>query len=192
MRAPAARISVEIARRRRGGAGDGEGRGAPRPVERDVDPAIMIALFVDAPLERRQRHAVGCRTDRSLAAASARARSFTSLGETRRRRRAIDEVPLLGPVGAHAFGRGAENIGEIAPHLALVDQAGQAAGARQHAQQRHLGQADGGGAIVDHDDLVAGERQLVAAAGAGAVQRREEFETGTPARIPRCRCGSRW
>src|SRR6185436_15135993 len=56
-------------------------------------------------------------------------------------------------------------------------------GAGQHAQQRHLGQRDGGGAVVHHRDLVAGEGELVAAAGAGAVQRGEELEARVLARV---------
>ena len=84
----------------------------------------------------------------------------------------VDQPPLLRPIGAHALGGGAEKIGEIAAHLALVHQARQAAGSRQHAEEGHFRQADGGGAVIDHQDLVAGERQLIAAARAGAVDRR--------------------
>ena len=98
------------------------------------------------------------------------------LGERLRLRAVIDQAPVLGAVGAHALRRGAEEIGQVAPHLSLVGDAGEAAGARQHAQQRHLGQAHGGGAVVDHQDFVAGERDLVAAAGAGAVHRGEKLE----------------
>ena len=56
---------------------------------------------------------------------------------------------------------------------ALVDEPGQAAGARQHAQQRHLGQRHRRRAVVDQHDLVAGQGQLVAAAGRRAVERRD-------------------
>src|SRR5690606_32792522 len=41
---------------------------------------------------------------------------------------------------------------------------------RQHAQQWHLGQGHGRRAIVDQQDLVAGQCQFVATASAGAVQ----------------------
>ena len=98
------------------------------------------------------------------------------LGERLRLRAVIDQAPGLGAVGAHALGGGAEKIGQVAPHFSLVGDAREAAGARQHAQQRHFGQAHRGGAVVDHQDLVAGERDLVAAAGAGAVHRGEELE----------------
>jgi hypothetical protein len=58
----------------------------------------------------------------------------------------------------------AEDVGEVAPHLALVHDARQAAGAGQHGQQRDLGQAHRGRGVVHQQDLVAGERQLVPAA----------------------------
>ena len=61
--------------------------------------------------------------------------------------------------------------------MALVGQPGQSAGAGQHAEHRHFGQADCRGAVVDQDDLVARQRQFVAAAGASAVDRRQEFES---------------
>src|SRR5208337_4891692 len=44
------------------------------------------------------------------------------------------------------------------------------------AEQRRLGKADGAAAVVDEQDFVAGERQLVAAAGAGPVDGGEELE----------------
>ena len=61
-------------------------------------------------------------------------------------------------------------------HAALVGHAGQAAGARQHAQQRHLRQRHRRRAVVDQDDLVAGQREFIAAAGAGAVHRGQELQ----------------
>src|SRR4051794_11929263 len=62
-----------------------------------------------------------------------------------------------------------ENASEIAPHLALAPHARRPAGARQHAEQRHLRQRHRAGAVVGEQDLVAGQRQLVAAARGGAV-----------------------
>jgi len=104
---------------------------------------------------------------RSLSAASARARLLHQLGKARRWRHLVDDLPLLGALGAHAFRGGAEDIGEVTPHLALVDETRQAAGAGEHAQKRHFRQADRRRAVIDHEDLVAGKRDLVAAAGAG-------------------------
>ena len=69
----------------------------------------------------------------------------------------------LGPRG--------EDVGEVPPDVALVDHPGQAAGAREHGQQRQLGERHRRRPIVDQQDLVAGQRQLVAAAGGGAVDR---------------------
>ena len=60
--------------------------------------------------------------------------------------------------------------------MALVGQPRQTAGAGQHAEQRHLRQADGARTIVDEKDLVAGQRQFVAAAGAGAADGGEELQ----------------
>src|SRR5204863_5730547 len=71
----------------------------------------------------------------------------------------------------------AEEISEVAAHTALVDDARQATGAGQHAKQRRLRQADGRIAIVDEKNVVARERQLVAAAGANAVERREKTQS---------------
>ena len=102
---------------------------------------------------------------------------FHHLGELLRLGDVVDEAPLLRPIRAHAFGGGAENIGEIAAHFALVDEAGQAAGAGQHSQKRNFRKAHGGRAVVDHRDLVASERELVAATGGGAVQRGDELES---------------
>ena len=95
----------------------------------------------------------------------------------------VDQLPFEGAFGAHALGGGGKNVREIAAHPALVHQPGQSAGAGQYAQQRHFRQGDGGGAVVDHDDLVAGQRDFVAAAGAGAIDRGEELEAGRGARF---------
>ena len=99
------------------------------------------------------------------------------------RRGAVDQPPGLGAIGAHPFGGRAKDVGEIAPHLALVDQPSEAAGAGQYRQQRHFGQADRARPVVDHDNLVTGECQLIAAAGTSAVYGCDEFETGVRARI---------
>ena len=50
----------------------------------------------------------------------------------------------------------------------------------QHAEQRHLGQADGARAVVDEDDLVAGQGEFVAAAGARAVDGGEKLQAVMP------------
>ena len=105
------------------------------------------------------------------ASASARSRTLSSQAEggtisstSRQSSARRPRAPFLG---------GAEHIGQVAPHLALVGQPGQAAGAGQDAEQRHLGQRHRRAAVVDQHDVVAGQRQLVAAAGRGAAKRRQ-------------------
>ncbi|OQB26314.1 MAG: hypothetical protein BWY11_00010 [Firmicutes bacterium ADurb.Bin182] len=95
----------------------------------------------------------------------------------------VDQVPFPGAFRANAFGHRAKDIRQVAPHAPLVDQARQPAGARQHAQQGHFRQADGGGAVVDHGDLVAGQGQLVTAAGRGAIEGRQELQAGVLAGV---------
>ena len=69
-------------------------------------------------------------------------------------------------------------IGVVAAHLALVDDARQPAGARQHRQQRHFRQRHGGRAVIGEDDVIGRERQLIAAAGRGAVDDGDETLAG--------------
>ena len=95
----------------------------------------------------------------------------------------VDEAAFDGALAAHAFGQRAEVVGEVAAHLALVDDARQAAGAGQHAEERRLRQAHRRAAIVDEHDFVAGQRQLVAAAGADAVDRGEELDAAVRAHV---------
>jgi hypothetical protein len=52
----------------------------------------------------------------------------------------VDEAPLDGALAAHALARGAEDVGAVAAHLALVDEAREPTGAGQHGEQRDLGQ----------------------------------------------------
>ena len=85
---------------------------------------------------------------------------------------------MHGALALDAFLDGAEEIGVVAAHLALVDDARQPAGARQHRQQRHFGQRHGGGAVVGEDDVIGRQRQLIAAAGRGAVDDGDEALAG--------------
>ena len=48
----------------------------------------------------------------------------------------VYEVPILGALALDAFRYGAEDVGVVAADLALVDDAGEAAGAGQHTKQR--------------------------------------------------------
>ena len=165
-------------------AGTGYGHLCDSFIGRNVDlnPAVAVAALVDQTFERREGNAGGI--DRPIAFIRPGAGPFfDQLPEASGRRNPIYQLPCLGAIGAHPFGSGAKDVGEITPHLALVDQPGEAAGAGQHRQERHFGQADGARPVVDHDDLVTGERQLIAAAGAGPVYGGNEFETRMGARI---------
>ena len=95
----------------------------------------------------------------------------------------IDESPLDRAFAFDAFDQRAEEVREVAAHVALVDDAREAAGAGQDAEQRRLRQAHRRIAVVDEHNLVAGERELVAAAGADAVQRGQELQSRMRARI---------
>ena len=96
--------------------------------------------------------------------------------ELRRRIDGIDEPPLHRSPALDAFGDRAEYIREIAPHLALVHDTRQPARSRQHCQERCLRKADGRIPVVHEQKLVARQRELVAAAGADAVNRGDEFQ----------------
>ena len=41
----------------------------------------------------------------------------------------VDQSPLLGAIATHAFGQGAKHVGQVPPHLALVDEPGEPTGA---------------------------------------------------------------
>ncbi len=111
--------------------------------------------------------------------ASSAARSATRACEARARHDLVDELPLDRALAAHALGRRREEVGVVAPHAALVDDPREPARAGQHAEERDLGQRDRRRAVVDEQDLVAGERELVAAARGGAVQRAERLRRAT-------------
>ena len=98
----------------------------------------------------------------------------------------------LRALAAHALGGGAEEVGVVAPHHALVDQPRQPAGAGQHGEQRQLGQRHRARAVVGQQDLVAGQRQLVAAAGGDAVDRADVALAGMLGRVLDGRAASRW
>jgi hypothetical protein len=159
-----------------------EGGRAPGPVDLDRDVLVGHAVGVQRARQWGQRNAFAVGRAVALRRELLGALAHHLL-ELLRLGNGIDQAPVHGTLAAHAFGRGAEDVGQVMAHMALVGDAGQAAGARQHAQQRHLGQADGGGAVVDQHDLVAGQGQFVAAAGAGAVDRGEELQAAVAAGV---------
>ena len=161
---------------------DREDGGALGAIDLDGDVRVAQRVGFHGALQRRQCDALA--SGRPVAALRQLQRTLAhllrehgGLGDV------VDQAPVLGLLAAHAFGRGAEDVGQIMAHMAFVGHAGQAAGAGQHAQQRHFGQADGTGAVVHQDDLVAGQRQLVAAARAGAVHGGEELQARVLRRV---------
>ena len=173
---------LRIGRLCRCGCENGNRRGARVAIDQRVDVAVVQTLLVDSALERCERDAPAGSRAGALRGECGRALLYRR-GELLRLRDVVDQFPLQGAVRAHALRGAAEHVCAIAPYLALVGQACQSAGARQDAEQRYLRQAHGGRAVVDHQDLVAGECQLVAAARHGAVHCGEKFQPVVPARI---------
>jgi hypothetical protein len=158
---------------RRGGRGigraaDGDGGEARLAVELDRDVPVPQPIGSDRALqglERNSRLALGA-VGAGGQFLGAGANGFV---EPRIGHHLVDQPPGDGALAPHAFLGGAEHVGEIAPNLALVGDAGEPAGAGQHGKQRHLGKRHAGRAVVGQNDVVGGQRQLVSAAGRGAV-----------------------
>ena len=108
--------------------------------------------------------------------ASARARSLTLASNCAGLAIEIHETPSHSLLATYALAGGAEDVGEVVADVALIGQPRETPGPRQDAEQRHLGQADCARSVVNEDDLVAGQSQLVAAAGAGAVDGGQELQ----------------
>ena len=79
----------------------------------------------------------------------------------------VHQPPFNGALALDALLDRTEHIGQIAAHLALVRHAGQAPGAGQHRQQRHLGQRHRRCAVVCQHDVIARQRQFISAPCAG-------------------------
>ena len=95
----------------------------------------------------------------------------------------IYQAPLLGALPLNAFGNRAEDIGQIPAHPALIGHACKASRSGKHSEQRNFGQAHCGRAIIDEDDLVAGESQFVSSSCRRAVARGQELHTRAVARV---------
>ena len=161
---------------------DGKRRSARGSVDSDVDEVVPIAVVAVLAGERCHRNAA--RLPRAIA--GVRKLEDTAahrIGEFARLRDRVDEPPVLRALSAHPFGHRAEDVGQVVAHLALVGEAREAAGAGQDAEERNLRQRNRRRTVVDEPDLVAGERQLVAAAGARPVDRGDELEPGVGTRI---------
>ena len=154
---------------------DREGGRALGAVDGHDHVRVDQAVGLDAALDRGQLDALG--VSRAVTARRQGQGALAHLlGEDGRLGNVVHQAPVLGPLATHAFHAGAEQVGQVMAHLALVGHAGEATGAGQHAQQRHLGQADGAGAVIHEQDLVAGQGHFVAATGAGAVHGGQELQ----------------
>ena len=122
----------------------------------------------DPGLERVERDSLAACELRRLCGQLSRAGRH-AIGEAAPGDGRVDQAPLDGALALHPFGQGGERVCQVAPHFALVHHARESAGAGEDAKKRHLGQAHRRGAVVHQDDLVAGQRQLVAAARRGTV-----------------------
>ena len=103
--------------------------------------------------------------------------------ELRARHHLVDQPPVDGALALDALLGGAEHVGVVAAHLALVGDAGEPAGAGQHGEQRQFRQRHRRRAVVDQHDVVGRERELVAAARRGAVDHADGREAGGCARV---------
>ena len=83
----------------------------------------------------------------------------------------VDQPPLDGLLALDALGRVANTSARSRRTWRLSTTRVSPPVPGSTAEQRHLGQRDRRGPVVDEHDLVAGQRQLVAAAGRGAVDR---------------------
>ena len=107
----------------------------------------------------------------SASAASLPGAGGDRLREARPGSQIVDQPPLKGSAAPDAFGGGAQEVGVIAAHLAFVHQPGQTAGAGEDGQQGKLRQRHRAGAVVDEDDVLAGQGQLVSSPRRRAVDR---------------------
>ena len=160
--------AVDIGRRGRIRRLDRDGGDALGAIDIDADKPVTDAAVVEAARQRAQRNAFSV-----AVALRGRGELLAALGDLGLqlavRHDFIDQAPLHRALALDAFLDGAEIVGVVAAHLALVDHAGQPAGARQHRQQRHFRQRHRRRAVVGEDDVIGRQRQFIAAAGRGAV-----------------------
>ena len=139
-------------------------------------------VAVDLAVERRQRDAARLR--RAVRGSRQRECALAQFFfPSRRRHDLINEPPVERAAAARALLRRAEHIGEIATDPPLVGHAREPAGTGQHPEERHFRQRDRRATVVDQHDPVASQCQLVAAAGGGAVDRREIALSGMLGRV---------
>src|SRR5262249_35243637 len=141
---------------------------APRALDRTRHGAVADVIALDRPLERGQRDAP--RIFRTIRAGGELLRPLAGfLRELGARDDLVHESPFDRPPAFDALLERTEHVGAVTAHPALVDQAREAAGAGQDREQRHLGQRDRRVAVVGHQNVLAGHRELVPPAGARPI-----------------------
>src|SRR5713101_2088370 len=164
------------------GGADGDGGGASFAIVLNVDKFVVKTGIVGCAFERRENYAF-CVCGAIALLGELAGALLDVLGKLLRLHDFVNEAPVFGALAAYAVRIGAEDVGMIAADVAFVRDPRKAAGAGENAEKRKLREADGGGAVVDEDDFVAGEGKFVAAAGGGAIERGEEFEAGVRAGV---------
>ena len=173
---------VGRSRRRRGRPAQRDGGDAFRAIEFDRERAVFDAVRGERARQRRERNAFAGAVARRLCGEFLGAR-HDGVVEFRARHHVVDQPPFDRALAFDAFLGGAEHVGMVAAHFALVGDAGEPAGAGQHREQRQFRQRHRSRAVVHQHDVVGGERQLIAAAGRGAVDGADGFEPGMLAQI---------
>src|SRR5213594_912667 len=130
-----------------------------------------LTRLVDKRKVRRDRADFFCTTEEGVKGKRAVEWSLVDEVVPRSRHDLVHEAQLDRALALDAFLGRAEEVGAVAADFPLVHQPGEAARARKHSEQRHLGQRHGRVAVVGHHDPLGGQRQFVAAAGARAVDR---------------------
>ncbi len=151
-------------------------------IEQYVYVRIVIAGFVNFSRQRSQFNSLHRRRTRGRCH-QFRCAILHRFGKICRRYDFVHQTPGSCAFAFHTIWIGAEHVGKIATHFALVHHPCKSAGSRQHTKQRSFRQAHGAGAIVDQENFVARERQFVASARGGTVQRGEKFQAVVAAGI---------
>ena len=84
---------------------------------------------------------------------------------------------------AHTLDAGAKHIRVVMANMALIGDAGQPAGTRQHTQQRDFRQGHTAGAVVNQHDVVAGQGQFITTASTRAIDSGQKFQSAMSAAV---------
>ena len=156
-----------VGRRRGLGRGHRKRRRAAGTVERDADMAVDDSVLGHGAPERRQRNSLRIGGPvRTLG--KCRRAGGDGVVQSRARHQLVYQLPVQRAAPAHTLPDRTEVVRTVAPDAPLVHDAGEPAGARQHREQRHLGQRHRGRSVIDQEDVIGRERELVAAASGGA------------------------